>query len=86
MHQPARYIAPYRNATPTNPQVTFLADGSGLLTEALDATVDLTAAHMGKRSQRFAAIVDNGKVLEAHVEESPGDLKVSAAVDILESL
>lgn len=65
--------------------VLFLADGSAAFTKALGLELDLTARGMGIRSQRFAAIIDDGVVKKLAVEE-PGGFEVSRAEAILESL
>jgi peroxiredoxin len=48
--------------------------------------VDLTAAKLGKRSKRYAMLIDNGIILKQWVEEKPGELKVSSAESVLNSL
>ena len=65
--------------------ILMLADGSGSLTEALGMTLDLTARHLGVRSDRYAMIVEDGTVTHiAH--EDPGKFEVSGAEQILELL
>jgi peroxiredoxin (alkyl hydroperoxide reductase subunit C) len=66
-------------------KVTMLADGSGAFTRALGLELDLTQRGLGVRSQRFAAIVDDGKVTHLAVE-APGGFEVSKAEAILEKL
>ncbi|MCJ8272255.1 MAG: peroxiredoxin [Psychrosphaera sp.] len=63
----------------------MLADGSGELTKALGLEKDITAGGMGIRSQRYAMIVENGKVTSLNVEPARG-VVVSAAEAILELL
>ena len=63
----------------------MLADGSGELTKALGLEKDITAGGMGIRSQRYAMIVENGKVTSLNVEPARG-VVVSAAEAILEQL
>ena len=65
--------------------VTMLADGNGTYAEALDLVLDGTGFGMGKRSQRFAIIVDNGVASEVLIE-APGDFKVSAAEYVVSKL
>ena len=65
--------------------ITFLADGSGEFAQALGLELDLTAAGLGKRGQRFAMIVKNGVVDKLFVEAA-GEFKVSSAEHVLENL
>ncbi len=63
----------------------MLADGNGDFTRAVDLELDGTGAGMGKRSQRYAMIVEDGTVTTLAVEDSPG-LDVSSAEAILSKL
>jgi peroxiredoxin len=65
--------------------VVMLADGNGELAEAMGLTMDGTGFGLGKRSQRFAAILDDGVVSWIAVEPGPG-LKVSSAEEVLAAL
>lgn len=65
--------------------ILMLADGSGEYAKALGLELDLTDKGLGVRSDRFAIIVDNGKVTHlAH--EQPGQYEVSSAEAILQVL
>ncbi len=66
-------------------KVDMLADGSGTFTKALGLDLDLTEAGLGLRGQRFAMIVEDGKITHLAVEE-PGAFEVSSADAILEKL
>ena len=66
-------------------KVMMLADGNGDFTRALGLEMDGSRFGMGKRSQRFAMIVDNGVVKELNVEE-PGAFAVSSAEHVLTQL
>jgi len=66
-------------------KIMMLADGNGDLTKALGLELDGSRFGMGKRSQRFAMIVDNGVVKELNVEE-PGAFAVSSAEHVLKQL
>jgi len=66
-------------------KVTMLADGNGDYARALGLELDATGFGMGKRGQRFALVVDNGKVAQVFVEEA-GKFKVSSAEHVLASL
>jgi len=59
-------------------KVTMLADGNGDFAEALGLAADFSKFGMGKRSQRFSAVVEDGVVKELNVEE-PGAFNVSSA-------
>jgi peroxiredoxin len=66
-------------------KVTMLADGNGDFVEALGLAADFSKFGMGKRSQRWSAIVDDGVVAELNVEE-PGAFSVSSAEYMLGQL
>ena len=59
-------------------KVAMLADGNGDFTRAVGLELDGTKFGMGKRSQRYSMIVDNGVVKSLNVEE-PGAFDVSSA-------
>jgi peroxiredoxin len=59
-------------------KVHMLADGNGDFTRAVGLELDGTKFGMGKRSQRYSMIVDNGVVKSLNVEE-PGAFDVSSA-------
>ncbi len=65
-------------------EILMLADGSGHFTEALGMTLDLTQAGLGKRSRRYAMIVDDGVVKSIHIDEKGVDQ--SSAENILRQL
>lgn len=66
-------------------KVIMLADGNGEYTRALGLEMDASGFGMGKRSQRFAIVVDDG--VAAHVGvEAPGQFEVSKAEAILNAL
>ena len=66
-------------------QVVMLADGSAKLAQALGLELDLTARGLGVRSQRYAMVVDNRKVVALNVEP-PGGFEVSRAEHVLAGL
>ena len=59
-------------------KVAMLADGNGDFTRAVGLEFDATKFGMGKRSQRYSMIVDNGVVTSLNVE-APGAFEVSSA-------
>jgi glutaredoxin/glutathione-dependent peroxiredoxin len=66
-------------------RVTMLADGSGDFARAIGLELDLTKNGMGKRSQRYSMVVDNGVVKALNVEK-PGQFEVSNAETMLKGL
>ena len=65
--------------------VVMLADGNGELTQAMGLTMDGSGFGLGSRSQRFAAIIEDGVVTWLAVEPGPG-LSVSSADEVLGAL
>jgi peroxiredoxin len=63
-------------------ELLMLADGNGEFTAALGLVLDGTGFGLGKRSQRFAMIVEDGTVTHLNVEPGPG-VDVSSAEKIL---
>jgi peroxiredoxin/glutaredoxin len=70
------------------PDITFLPDGNGTLSEALGLLVDKRPLNFGARSWRYALVVDDGVITQAHLEpEKPGDpFEVSDADSVLRAL
>jgi len=66
-------------------EVTMLADGNGDFAEAVGLTMDGSNFGMGKRSQRYSMLVDDGEVRKLNVEQ-PGDFSVSSAEHMLGQL
>jgi glutaredoxin/glutathione-dependent peroxiredoxin len=66
-------------------KVQMLADGNGDFTRAVGLELDGSGYGLGKRSQRYAMIVDNGTVKMLNVEK-PGSFEVSSAEAILKAL
>lgn len=65
--------------------VAMLADGNGDFTRAVGLELDGSGFGLGQRSQRYAMVVDDGKVTHLAVEDGPG-LDVSSAENILAQL
>ena len=59
-------------------EIIMLADGNGELTAALGLELDGSGFGLGTRSQRFAMIVEDGKVTQLNIEDGPG-VDVSSA-------
>ncbi len=66
-------------------KVTMLSDGNCVLTEAMGIASDMSAKGYGKRSKRYAMIVEDGAVTHFALETEPG-LNVSSAEQILAAL
>jgi len=68
-----------------SPDITMLADGNGQFTEAVGLEMDAAKYGMGKRSQRYSMIVDDGVVEQLNVE-APGEYRASSAEHMLDQL
>ena len=66
-------------------KVMMLADGSGDFTRAVGLELDLTKGGLGKRSQRYSMLVDNGVIKSLNVEAA-GKFEVSDADTMLKGL
>jgi peroxiredoxin len=66
-------------------RVTMLSDGNGEFTRAVGLELDGSAFGLGTRSQRYAAILEDGVVKALFVEPGPG-LEVSSAESVLAAL
>jgi peroxiredoxin len=66
-------------------KVVMLADGNGDFTRAVGLELDGSRFGMGKRSQRYSMLVDNGVVKALNVEEG-GAFSVSSAEHIMNQL
>ena len=66
-------------------KILMLADGSGAFTKQLGLELDLVARGLGVRSQRFALVVEDGKVTHLAVEQ-PGGFDVSRAEAVIAAL
>ena len=66
-------------------KIRMMADGAAQWTKALGMEFDLTARGMGIRSQRYAALLDDGVVKVLHLEE-PGKFEVSDAASMLKAI
>lgn len=66
-------------------KVMMLADGNADFTKAVGLTMDGSGYGLGLRSQRYAAIVENGVVTHLNIETAPG-VDASSAETILSLL
>jgi peroxiredoxin len=65
--------------------ITMLADGNGQFADAVGLAMDGSKYGMGKRSQRYSMVVDDGVVEQLNVE-APGEYRASSAEHMLEQL
>ena len=65
--------------------ITMLADGNGAFADAVGLEMDGSKFGMGKRSQRYSMIVNDGIVEKLNVE-APGDYRASSAEYMLDQL
>ena len=65
--------------------ITMLADGNGEFSEAVGLSMDGSKFGMGKRSQRYSMVINDGVVEQVNVEE-PGEYRASSAEFMLEKL
>jgi peroxiredoxin len=63
----------------------MLGDGNGEFSEAMGLTMDGSKFGLGKRSQRYAMIVDGG-VIKGLFVEKPGAFEASTAENVLKNL
>jgi len=64
--------------------IVMLADGSAEFTEAMGLTRDMTGFGMGKRSQRYAAVIEDGVITQLEIDE--GAIDKSTCSNILSLL
>jgi peroxiredoxin len=69
----------------TDGKVLMLADGNGEFAAEVGLEMDGSGFGLGTRSQRYAAIIDDGVVTELMVETAPG-VAVSSADSVLDKL
>ena len=69
----------------TDNKVMMLADGSAHFAKALGLDLDLMDKGLGMRSQRYAMVVNDGKVEKLFVE-APGKFEVSSAENVLSQI
>jgi peroxiredoxin len=65
--------------------ITMLADGNGQFAEAVGLEMDASGFGMGKRSQRYSMLVNDGIVEQVNVE-GPGEYRASSAEHMLEQI
>ena len=65
--------------------IVMLADGSGEFAKAMGLEFDGSGFGLGKRSQRYAAVIEDGTITQLEVEPKPG-VDVSSCDSILAKL
>jgi len=65
--------------------ITMLADGNGAFADAVGLAMDGSKFGIGKRSQRYSMLVNDGVVEQLNVE-APGEYRASSAETLLEQL
>ena len=65
--------------------ISMLADGNGQFAEAVGLEMDASGFGMGKRSQRYSMLVNDGVVEQVNVE-APGEYRASSAEHLLEQI
>jgi len=66
-------------------QIRMLADGNGELAAALGLELDASAHGMGRRSQRYAMLIEDGVVRQLWIDP-PGTFEASSAEAVIRAL
>ena len=66
-------------------KIVMLADGNGDFAEAMDLVMDGTGIGLGKRSKRYAAVIEDGVITSLDVEE-PGKMEVSVCEAVIQKV
>jgi peroxiredoxin len=75
----------WADAQGVDDRILMLADGNGLFTKAMGLEVDLARGGLGLRSQRYAAVIEDGVLTSLEVEPAPG-VDVSSCQSMLARL
>jgi peroxiredoxin len=73
------------NRSDGSEDITMIADGNGAFADAVGLSMDASKFGMGKRSQRYSMLVNDGVVEKLNVE-APGEYRASSAETLLEQL
>jgi glutaredoxin/glutathione-dependent peroxiredoxin len=65
--------------------IVMLADGAGAFTRAMGLEFDGSGFGLGKRSQRYSAVIEDGIITQLDVEPGPG-VDVSSCEQVLKRL
>ena len=74
------------NAQGTGDKILMLSDGNGEFATQAGLDLDLSAIGLGTRSQRYAAILQDGVVEELFIDPNPGAVDVSSSDKVLKAL
>ncbi|HEV8628345.1 MAG TPA: peroxiredoxin [Acidimicrobiia bacterium] len=74
------------NAQGTADKVLMLADGNGDFAAAAGMKLDLAVIGLGTRSQRYAAILQDGVVQEIFVEPNSGKVDIASSDAVLKAI
>lgn len=66
-------------------KIVMLADGNGDFAAAMDLVMDGTGIGLGKRSKRYAAVIEDGVITSLDVEE-PGKMEVSTCEAVIQKV
>jgi len=66
-------------------KIVMLADGNGDFAAAMDLVMDGTGIGLGKRSRRYAAVIEDGVITSLDVEE-PGKMEVSVCEAVIQKV
>jgi glutaredoxin/glutathione-dependent peroxiredoxin len=73
------------NKSDGSQDITMLSDGNGDFAEAIGLGMDASKFGMGKRSQRYSMIVNDGTVEQLNVEAA-GEYRASSAEHLLDQI
>jgi peroxiredoxin len=79
-------LGAWGNAQETGDKILMLSDGNGEFVAAAGMEVDLSVIGGGTRSQRYAAILQDGVVEEMFLEPNPGKVDVASSDKVLKAL
>jgi peroxiredoxin len=79
-------MSAWDKATAVGGRVELLSDGNAEFTKALGLEFDGSGAGLGRRSRRYALVVDDGVIETLLIEEAPGQADKSSAQAILATL
>ncbi len=79
-------LGAWGNAQGTGDKILMLSDGNGEFAAQAGMGLDLTGLGLGSRSQRYAAILQDGVVQEIFVEPNPGKVDVASSDAVLKAL
>lgn len=74
------------NTQGTGDKIMMLSDGNGEFAVQAGMELDLTGIGLGSRSQRYAAILQDGVVQEIFLEPNPGAVDVASSEKVLKAL